>query len=555
MSDAANGSGNLAPGLASVKYKTILPDGKTSNYRQNEKVEFTIPPEVGYFDGKQSYLNIVVRNTTTSNLSAYPSSFPAHVGAHALINRAQLQDMKGFELENIEQYNLYTGIQNSYCNNTDTYDSISKVEGIAAHNPRAHNMRVDDDKINYFNPPVSGNVSANLAVGGDVSVANTFCLPMNLGLFSAFANEHMAYPNLDIGGSRLTIYLETAKNALQSLSHNFLVTSSIGGDTGNTVVRNQATFISNELQGAWAAGAFTTAIGAELRDQQNPTEEYDFGRIGYRVGMEVTDAGGVDKGTIESLTIVGNNLVIQTSGMSGVTGGGQCKAVPPVFSYEIDKIELKLLETVPDGNTVGQIRRALSNGINYQTTQLTKISTPAQLVNAVVDIPSAISRGLSIQVCPVQTEKIGLDGAQNSLLYPQMDSYYGGNTNNYNYQWQVRNILIPNRQITLDESTEPTVQNDVPTFYNQQVMALRPMKEVRAINDPVENVEMSNPFFIPILLTPVGSSFELVDTDPQLRIENTDSTTPANILAKLMFVYLNHTRKLVANDSGVEVDI
>ena len=210
---------------------------------------------------------------------------------------------------------------------------------------------------------------------------------------------------------------------------------------------------------------------------------------------------------------------------------------------------------MPDGNTVGRIRRAVSKGINYQTTQLTKISTPAKLVNAVVDIPSAISRGLSIQVCPVQTEKIGLDGAQNSLLYPQMDSYYAGNTNNYNYQWQVRNILIPNRQLELSESTEPTVQNDVPTFYNQQVMALRPMREVRAINDSIENEEMTNPVFLPILLTPVGSSFELVDTDPQLRIENTDTATPANILAKLMFVYINHTRRLMANDGGVTVDI
>ncbi len=554
MSDAANGAGNLAPGLSSVKYKTILPDGKTSGYKQNEKVEFTIPAEVGYFDGKQSYVNIVVRNTTTSNASAYPSSFPAHVGGHALFNRVQLQDMKGFELENIEQYNLYTGMLNSYCNNSDTYESISKVEGIAAHNPRAHNMTVNDEKINYFNPPVSGNVTANVAAGGDVAVANTFCLPLNLGLFSAFAKEHMAYPNLDVGGSRVTLYLEQAKNALQSLAHNFLVDGAIAGDSGNTVVRDSATSINDQLQGSWAAGAFTTEVGAMLKKTNG--EAWDFGRVGYRIGMEVTDAGGVDRGTITGMTVNGaGQLVIQTGGMGGVSGGGQCRAVPPTFSYEIDKIELKLLETVPDGNTVGQIRRALTNGINYQTTQLTKISTPAQLVNPVVDIPSAISRGLSIMVAPVQTEKIGLDGAQNSLLYPQMDSYYSGNTNEVSYQWQVRNILIPNRQLDLSISTEPTTQNDIPTFYNAQVMALRPMREIRALGNSNEDSEITNPFFIPILLSPVGSSFELVDTDPQLRIENSAVSAPTDILAKLMFVYINHTRRLVANDGGVEVSI
>jgi hypothetical protein len=553
--DAANGSQSLGAGLSAVKYKTILPEGKTSGYKENEKVEFHIPSDVGYFDGKQSYLNVVVRNTTTSNSAAYPCAFPAHVGGHALINRLQLQDTKGFELENIEQYNLYTGILNSYGNNTDTYDSISKVEGIAAHNPRAVHMSVDDPKVNYFNPPNSGNVTANVitSVG---NVANTFCLPLNLGLFSAFANEHMAYPNLDIGGSRLTIYLEEAKNALQSLASNFIKVVNLP-DGVSTKVRNQHKFISELVDCTIAAGAVTIDVGANLDLPDDTLAGFNMGRIAYKVGMELEDNNG-DKGTITDMTIDGQGrLVLQTSGLVGSTGN-QIKAVAPSFSYEIDKIELKLLETIPDARTVKQIRRVMKQGINYQTTQLTKISTPAQLVNAVVDIPSAITRGLSIMVSPVQTEKIGLDSAQNSLLYPQVDKYYSGNGNEYSYQWQVKNILIPNRQLKITTVTEDANQNDNPTFYNQQVMALRPMKEVKALGDvalKIGNNELSNPFFIPILLTPVGSSFDLVDTDPQLRIENSDTGTPTNILAKLMHVYINHTRKLVANDAGVMVEI
>jgi hypothetical protein len=86
-------------------------------------------------------------------------------------------------------------------------------------------------------------------------------------------------------------------------------------------------------------------------------------------------------------------------------------------------------------------------------------------------------------------------------------------------------------------------------------MALRPMREIRAIGNANENSEITNPFFIPILLSPVGSSFELVDTDPQLRIENSAVSAPTDILAKLMFVYINHTRRLVANDGGVDISI
>lgn len=551
--DAANGSQNLGAGLSAIKYKTILPEGKTSGYKQNEKIEFVIPPDVGYFDGKQSYLNIVVRNTTTSNSSSYPCAFPAHVGAHALINRLQLQDTKGFELENIEQYNLYTGILNAYCNNTDTYETISKVEGVAAHNPRAVHMRADDPKVNYFNPPNSGNVSTNVAVSVG-SVANTFCLPINLGLFSAFANEHMAYPNLDIGGSRLTIYLEEARNALQSLASNFIEEVDMP-DGVNKQVRNVAKFISESVDGNIVAGTVKIDAGGNRSLPTAETQGFDFARIGYRVGMEIQDNAGI-KGTIEQIDIAADGDVrLITSGLKGSTDTS-ILAVPPTFSYEIDKIELKLLETIPDAGTVRQIRRVMKQGINYQTTQLTKISTPAQLVNAVVDIPSAITRGLSIMVSPVQTAKIGEDRAENSLLYPQPDSYYPANNNEYNYQWQVKNILIPNRQLAITENGEATTQNDNPTFFNQQVMALRPMREVRALGDKalqIGNNELSQPFFIPILLTPVGSSFDLVDTDPQLRIANTG--TAGDILAKLQHVYINHTRKLVANDGGVEVQI
>ena len=87
--------------------------------------------------------------------------------------------------------------------------------------------------------------------------------------------------------------------------------------------------------------------------------------------------------------------------------------------------------------------------------------------------------------------------------------------------------------------------------------SFRPKKEARALNaeKKIADDELSNPFFVPILLSPVGSSYDLVDTDPQLRIENSAVSSPADILAKLMFVYINHTRRLVANDSGVEVSI
>ena len=54
----------VGPKLQNVKYTSILPMRKSSGNKQNEKVEFMIPPEIPYFDGKQSYLLVHVRNTS-----------------------------------------------------------------------------------------------------------------------------------------------------------------------------------------------------------------------------------------------------------------------------------------------------------------------------------------------------------------------------------------------------------------------------------------------------------------------------------------------------------
>mgnify|MGYP003660358678 FL=1 len=84
------------PLLQQVKYVNLLPEGKVSGYTQNNRVDFRPDPATcAYFDGKQSYLNIEVTNTSTfqqgnsatAATAKPPLCFPAHVGANAMINR------------------------------------------------------------------------------------------------------------------------------------------------------------------------------------------------------------------------------------------------------------------------------------------------------------------------------------------------------------------------------------------------------------------------------------------------------------------------------------
>ena len=603
----------VGPKLQNVKYTSILPMGKTSGYKQNEKVEFMIPPEIPYFDGKQSYLLVHVRNTSTYGTglgndaggnplapsAVVPLTFAPNMGGHAMINRLQIQDQKGLNLEDLESYNMNVGILSAYKNDSDIYGTLAKVEGISGRNIKENNLCSGHIANNYFSHqptigPADGNGAYNVG-GGDRARENTFCLPINAGLFSAFGDEHFAYPNLDIGGTKMTFYLEKAKRIMHCLSARFPGILPATAD-GQTTLECWNMGQLNDPVAFTGAGASTSTFRIQRCQNQQINQRLNLGGVpttapaaanaypgdpirsagdlGFRVGQLIRLGGG-------SLAAGGERAVITDITNCGTTNGTTNFSCPiithtavsaadgttihldtsaAVRSYEIDKIELRLLETIPDASTMKMIRSAMSRGLNYHTYQLNKVSTAAGLVNAVLDIPTSITRGLSILAAPIQQNNIDTEDRDNSYCCPRVDADLGTATQ-YNYQWQVRNILIPNIEVVTNNTAN--TDNDNVIFLNQLQMALRPMINVKALGDHQNrgqyanhgnsrlNDVLSNPYIFPLPLAPNGVSYNLMDSDPQLRISNVGAAP----LAKLHHIFINHTRKIVANDSGVEVSL
>jgi len=196
------------------------------------------------------------------------------------------------------------------------------------------------------------------------------------------------------------------------------------------------------------------------------------------------------------------------------------------------------------------------NGVNYNTTQLYKVSTASQLKNAVIDIPESLTKVMSLMVVPLQQANLNVVDQDNVYLFSRPDSILANNDNDYEYQFQVRDVLIPNLAVVTDKSVDD--KNDNCIYFNNQMMALRPMMNVRALTDHAiqrENntLDLTLPYFFPLLLSPQGSSFDLIDSAPQLRITNRTATV-ADITAKLNFVFANHTRLLRITDQGVNVE-
>jgi hypothetical protein len=217
------------------------------------------------------------------------------------------------------------------------------------------------------------------------------------------------------------------------------------------------------------------------------------------------------------------------------------QVAPPAHSYTIDKIELKVLETVPDAATINRISKQMAGqGSTFSSVTCNKLSTPAQLQNAIVNVPNAFTRAQSIFAVPVQSQNIYSTTDNNSYIYPQVDS-----NNQYTYQWQVGDTLIPNREIVTNTSIDNT--SDDVIHFNMLTQAFRPIFTVKSYNQGLwslgrdERRVLTNPFCYPLPLAPSGSTYNTLNTELQLRQENADveSTT-----SKLYHVYTLHTRSL-----------
>lgn len=556
-----NTQGTNNPKLQSVNFVTILPEGKTSGYKPEQQVDFKIDPiQFPYIDGKQSYLLLNVEPTGTfSNAGAtanVPLMFVPNEGANSLVNRLSLRvnDGTGKIIEDRESYNQYNGLMNAYSHDSNVFPALAKVEAVSGRTSDPINRTIDNINNTYFYPLPDTATTANTATLGNTLLAqNSFVIPIQLGLFSAFGNQHHAVPNMDIGGCHLTYYLEKANRCLQTLCHKFYNTQTV-----NTVAVNveDAREFTSSVNIAFTSTTEFNVKKAECDcDLSINDVPWDINMVAWRKGMPLKLGSNNAVALVDKVEIAGGLIKVTLDQAIGTVGDDTI--APDSISkrdYNISKIELRVLNTMPDQATMKDIRRSVMRGINFNSTQLYKISTASALKNAVIDIPESLTKCLSIMAVPCQQSALESVDSASSYAYPRPDSIINNNTNDYTYQWQVRQILIPNLAVKTDKSVDSDNNNVI--FFNQQLMAQRPMYDVRSLADhklnaTTNNLDLNLPYFFPLLLAPMGSSFDLIDSAPQLRVENVDSATTT---AKLYFVYVNHVRMIKGSEAGIDVE-
>lgn len=558
----AEQAGDVAPApkasLVNVKYMNILPDQKTAGYTEQQKAQFTIPSDIGYFDPKQSYLNVVVRPTSTYASSAltgltgygvYPCCLPPNVGAHSLFSRIQLQSADGKTIEDVDAYNLWISLLKSYSHDDDELATLSKIEGVSAHNNLPEARDYGNTAVNCFLAPNALDVSGGLDIQTNDYLGRAFQLPVHLGSWSGLEkSKHQVYPNLNIGGSLLTLFFDRASHVLTDLASAFTPPIDEAEEQPYyNYVSAQTPVDCSDISGVVDIDSvfLATSVCDTSSSLFDPAKlVYQPGTvIGVKIGSNVIEyrvitTVEVHQGDLQNQVKINFDPVIP---YIGITTPITVQVAPPAHSYTIDKIELKVLETMPDAGTVNRIAKQMaSEGTTFSSVTCNKLSTPAQLQNAVVNVPNAFTRAQSILAVPVQSATMYSTKDNNSYIYPQVDDQ-----NQYTYQWQVSDTLIPNREIATNTSIDNTSDNVI--HFNMLTQAFRPIFTVKSYNQGLWSVDrderrvLTNPFCYPLPLAPSGGTYNTLNTELQLRQENADA---GQTTSKLYHVFTLHTRSL-----------
>jgi len=539
--------------INSVQWMTIRPSGKTADYVSGDKLEFDIPREVSFIDGRQSYIYVEVENNSTQPTAGatanYPACWYAHVGASGMFQRVQLQDLNGRMLEDVEQANAYLGVMNSYGKDQGEYDVMAKVEGVSGHDPSPFNSNSGDRNVNIMYPSGTYDENTKELTGGNKAVPTSYCLPVPLGLWSRLGNDHQVFPNLAFNGTKMNIYFEKPNVCMKDMSSKFVK------DDGNQFFEANYVHATDEVACDDLAAPDDrdkVYIKTTVCDTAVPAfgEAFDLQNCVYRVGQncDITWTGGNlttritavkdDQGTGSNQVEITFADNLPAGALTDVT----FKLEAPTLSYKINKIELRVLVVMP--NDPRPILSAVAKGINYNTTTLSKISTAALLKNSVLNVVSSMTRASSIWVLPCNADKLERLN-ESSIVYPQQDE-----NNTTSYQWQIKDFLIPNKEVLIDRERNNESDNSI---YRQQLsMALRPVVPLKAYGcgDNPDADDLSSPYVVGIQLAPLGNTFNLLENEPQLRYNNGSSV---NTPSRLYHVYVNHTRTVKSGEFGTEV--
>lgn len=512
-------------------YTSLVPQ-HTQTFVKNQRAIIEVPTDNAFFDGQTNYISCDVVNTSADK-SRW--TFPLNNGAQSLIERVDIYSlMTGQHLETLENYNEWQALEIPYLNSS--FDKERSLEGIGdptiCYSDRLNGYVTPDPKSVYSNliSPVDNSNNPKLVDPNKPEsnyIAHRVTFPLRCGLFKCWG-ENKLVPNLLLQGLRIEIIF----------ARDEAVCTRIGATDTNGVVYsydrsakdNQRVKLNNVTSGS------NTANFAATFDN-----DYDTGLVVNNV-VDVVDVNN-SSNTKEGVTITAiTNTQITFSSNLFNSNNVYIRASNNKCTYKVENLEFKILKYILDPKMRNEILTSASkNGFEYEFISYDYYpdNVPQTVKRHNSDINTVASKALSIF-----STFVSVDKEYNTSLKSYVQGVIPDDNKCNSIQYFINGRLYPVQSYNPEQKEERViVYNELQKCWKSLGRMVKRFGSYEG-SDPQN---YSNPFLFGRQLADENFYFDLVNAEPQLRLEFSGSrSNEVGNMSLRHFVFSKKT--IVIND-------
>ena len=137
--------------VAYAQNSIAIPAENGKQFNENAKIVIVVPPDVGFFQPSESYLQFRVKIDQPTGTGAIPTrlQLDAELGGQVLIKNIRILTGTGILIEEIQDYNVLTNLIYSFDTDQSLRNKRSITEGTTQHNPSTRITAKDVEQTPY----------------------------------------------------------------------------------------------------------------------------------------------------------------------------------------------------------------------------------------------------------------------------------------------------------------------------------------------------------------------------------------------------------------------
>ncbi len=570
-----------------ISQKSIsLPSQNGLEYSGGQRVVIEIPKTINYIQPKESYLKFDVKLKLPASTTAdfYPTflQLDEALGGQSLIKDIRIYSGGAGKvlLEEIQDYNVLTGVKYSYETNDVLKAKRALTEGTTCHSVKGRGTigTTTSDKNNvvdnpYFSPPGYG--------GADVLDSDAYqtvkcLLPLHTGLFSS----NKVLPVLLTEGLVIDIILEDASKVMRQL------------DTARRLTKFKSKPIFHSLNGSTDApdnasnGSAVTSFFMTNDNNIKSAQDVPFG-IGEVLGFASFDGTQIGSSTdpfiVSGISVSATTGLVEVniSGTGGQVDADLISASAIVYSesvegfdssystvgYTVSNVEMMVQQLdMPQGYTQKMMSMMKEGGsMNYDFLSFTnyKYSQLSSDIVANIRLPLNMSRAKAILSVPTDAstytanQRISGKGTYeifNASHHPDREDrsdksgLVGISDFVQDYQFFYDGKLNPSRKVNCRKTSSQVSISQNPIIELEKALVMSNIT-------PYSFRDFNKNFVIGRALSLHNGVYDTRGKDFNLQVEYTGSGNEVSQKNKLWMNFVSHLRRIEFRGDGLSLQI